>query len=60
VGVLFTAMKLLNSESKLVPVINYVVNTIEFVGEKFFDHSAILGQMDDIQEVSDQIQLNFD
>ena len=48
IGVLFSAMKLLNSDSKLKPVINYVINTIEFVGEKFFDHKAILQLMDDI------------
>lgn len=53
VGVLFSAMKLLNSDSKLKPFVNYVINTIEFVGEKFFDHESILELMDDISRLTD-------
>ena len=60
IGVLFSAIKLLNSKSKLVPNVNYVVNTIEFVGEKFFDHDAIMALMDDINDVSNQIDRDYD
>mmetsp|Transcript_1989 Transcript_1989/g.3502 ORF Transcript_1989/g.3502 Transcript_1989/m.3502 type:complete len:160 (+) Transcript_1989:144-623(+) len=59
-GVLFSAIKMLNYKSKLIPEINLVLNTVSYNTERYFVLQEILLIMEDIDKLSAQIERDFD
>ena len=60
IGVLFQAVKMLNHKVKLIPVVNELINSVDYRKERFFDMGKLIGIMDTIDSVSNKTEQNFE
>ena len=60
IGVLFQAVKITNYDVKFIPVVNKLVDTLDFRKERYFDMKELIHIMDTIDEVSQITADNFE
>ena len=60
IGVLFQAVKITNYDVKFIPVVNKLVDTLDFRKERYFDMKELIDILDTIDEVSQITADNFE
>jgi len=51
---------MLNHKVKLIPVVNELINTVDYRKERFFDMGELIGILDTIDSLSNKTEQNFD
>ena len=59
IGVLFQAVKMLNHKVKLIPIVNELINSVDYKKERFFDMSKLISILDTIDNVSNMTETSF-
>ena len=60
IGVLFQAVKMLNHKVKLIPMVNELIDSVDYRKERYFDMELLISIIDSIDSVSEITENNFD